>query len=135
MPCDRLEEVLGLELGELRERGTLKGAESVVTAVIPPDGERGPRFRLAGDTEREFVRMNSNSYLGLSLRQELIEAEEEAARCFGTGPGAVRFISGTYQVHVDLEARLAAFHDRQAGMVFSSAYATTMGVLPALITA
>jgi glycine C-acetyltransferase len=130
-----LEEVLGLELGELRERGTLKGAESVVTAVIPPDGERGPRFRLAGDTEREFVRMNSNSYLGLSLRQELIEAEEEAARCFGTGPGAVRFISGTYQVHVDLEARLAAFHDRQAGMVFSSAYATTMGVLPALITA
>jgi glycine C-acetyltransferase len=134
MPCDRLEEVLGLELGELREKGTLKGAESVVTDVIPPDGERGPRFRLAGDTERSYLRMNSNSYLGLSLRQELIEAEEEAARRFGTGPGAVRFISGTYQLHVDLEARLAEFHDRRAGMVFSSAYATTMGVLPALIT-
>ena len=135
MPCDRLEEALSLELKGLREKGTLKGAESVVTGVIPPDGERGPRFELAGDKERRYLRMNSNSYLGLSFRNELIESEEEAARRFGTGPGAVRFISGTYQAHVDLENRLAAFHDRQAGMVFSSAYATTMGVLPALITA
>lgn len=135
MPCDRLEKALSLELGELREKGTLKGAESVVTGVIPADGETGPRFELAGDNQRRYLRMNSNSYLGLSLRTELIEAEEEAARRFGTGPGAVRFISGTYQAHVDLEGRLAAFHDRQAGMIFSSAYATTMGVLPALISA
>jgi len=135
MPCDRLEQVLSRELSELGGKGTLKGTESVVTGVIPADGERGPRFELAGDTERQYLRMNSNSYLGLSFRQELIEAEEEAARRFGTGPGAVRFISGTYRAHVDLEARLAAFHDRQAGMVFSSAYATTMGVLPALISA
>ncbi len=135
MPCDRLEKALSLELGELGETGTLKGAESVVTRVIPADSERGPRFQLAGDTETQYLRMNSNSYLGLSFRQELIEGEEEAARRFGTGPGAVRFISGTYQAHVDLEDRLAAFHERQAGMVFSSAYATTMGVLPALITA
>ena len=134
MPFDRLQEALNLELGELRDQGTLKGAESVVTGVTPADGERGPRFELAGDTERRYLRMNSNSYLGLSLREELIEAEEEAARRFGTGPGAVRFISGTYQAHVDLEARLAAFHGRRAGMVFSSAYATTMGVLPALIS-
>lgn len=134
MPCDRLDQALSRELAELREMGTLKGAESVVTRVVPADGERGPRFELAGDTQQQYLRMNSNSYLGLSLRQELVEAEEVAARRFGTGPGAVRFISGTYQVHVDLEARLAAYHGRQAGMVFSSAYATTMGVLPALIT-
>jgi glycine C-acetyltransferase len=135
MPRDRLEQALSQELAELREKGTLKGSESVVTGLIPADGERGPRFQLAADNGQEYLRMNSNSYLGLSLRQELIQAEEEAARRFGTGPGAVRFISGTYQAHVDLEARLAEFHGRQAGMVFSSAYATTMGVLPALITA
>ena len=134
MPCDRLEKTLSLELGELRDKKTLKGAESVVAGVVPADGERGPRFELVGETDRQFLRMNSNSYLGLSLDSELIEAEEAAARRFGTGPGAVRFISGTYKAHVDLEGRLAAFHDRQAGMVFSSAYATTMGVLPALIS-
>jgi glycine C-acetyltransferase len=54
-------------------------------------------------------------------------------RDFGTGPGAVRFISGTYKPHTDLEARLAEFHNREAGMIFSSAYATVMGVITPLI--
>ncbi|HET6928518.1 MAG TPA: aminotransferase class I/II-fold pyridoxal phosphate-dependent enzyme, partial [Hyphomicrobiaceae bacterium] len=53
---------------------------------------------------------------------------------YGTGPGAVRFISGTWEPHVALERRLAAFHDRPAAMLFSSAYATVMGILPPLIT-
>ena len=36
--------------------------------VLPPaDGERGPRFRIEGEGERPFLRMNANSYLGLSL--------------------------------------------------------------------
>jgi glycine C-acetyltransferase len=134
MPVDRIERALAVELDELRQRGTLKGEEDVVVAVQPPQGDRGPRFVMRGDAARPFLRMNSNSYLGMSLRRELIEAEEAAARLFGTGPGAVRFISGTYSSHVELEERLAAFHGREACMIFSSAYATTMGVLPALIT-
>jgi glycine C-acetyltransferase len=52
---------------------------------------------------RSFLRFNSNSYLGLSFLPELIEAEEEGVRAFGAGPGAVRFISGTYAAHRDLE--------------------------------
>ena len=78
--------------------------------------------------------MNSNSYLGLSLNARVLAAEEEAVRRYGTGPGAVRFISGTWAPHVALERRLAQFHGREAGMLFSSAYATVMGVLPQLIT-
>ena len=46
----------------------------------------------------------------------------------------MRFISGTYLPHVELEHRLAAFHGREAAIIFSSAYATMMGVLPPLIT-
>ncbi len=133
MPVDRLAGALGAELEELERQGTLKGREAVITGVLPPAAGRGPRYRLAGEGDRPFLRMNSNSYLGLSLRSELIAAEEEAAREFGTGPGAVRFISGSYRPHLELEARLAAFHGRPAAMIFSSAYATTMGVLPALI--
>ena len=47
--------------------------------------------------------MNSNSYLGMSMRPDVIAAEEEAVARFGTGPGAVRFISGTYEPHIALE--------------------------------
>ncbi|MDX1503609.1 MAG: pyridoxal phosphate-dependent aminotransferase family protein [Thermoanaerobaculia bacterium] len=134
MPHDRLHETLTAELRDLDRRGTAKGAETVFVGVVPAAGDRGPRFLLEGQDDREFLRMNSNSYLGLSLRRELIRAEEEAAREFGTGPGAVRFISGTYRAHRDLEARLARFHGREGAMLFSSAYATTMGTLTPLIT-
>jgi glycine C-acetyltransferase len=134
MPIDRFETALSTELSALRERGTLKGAESVITRVLPAWGEQGPRYLLNGEGDKPFLKMSSNNYLGMSLRPELIQAEETASRELGVGPGAVRFISGTYQVHVDLEARLAAFHGRESAMLFSSAYATALGVIVPLIT-
>ena len=134
MPLDRLNEVLGDHVAELEERGTAKGAESVVTGVLPPTVERGPRFHLEGEGGREFLRMNSNSYLGMSLRPEIIRAEEEGTAQFGAGPGAVRFISGTYGIHVELERALAGFHGREEAMIFSSAYATILGTLAPLLT-
>ena len=134
MPHDRLSALLKKSLGELTASGRAKGAESIVCGVIPPRQGRGPRFLLEGEGERKFLRMNSNSYLGLSLNREMLEAEDAAVNAFGTGPGAVRFISGTWGAHVALERRLAAFHEREAAMIFSSAYATVMGTLPALIS-
>ena len=66
----------------------------MICEVVPPRGESGPRVKLERQENRLFVRMNANAYLGLSLDAEMIEAEERAVRTFGTGPGAVRFISG-----------------------------------------
>lgn len=134
MPLDRITVVLQDHVTDLVEKGMAKGAESVVTKVFPPQGNRGPRFLLEGEGDREFIRMNSNSYLGMGLRSEVIEAEEGAAKSFGAGPGAVRFISGTYGAHIELEAALATFHGREAAMIFSSAYATVMGVIAPLVT-
>ena len=134
MPLDRLAGALEAHVAELEERGTAKGAENVVTKVIRPRDGRGPRFRLADGGEREFVRMNSNSYLGMSLNLDVIAAEEQAAQEYGAGPGAVRFISGTYEPHVALERRLAAFHSREAAMIFSSAYATVVSTIVPLTT-
>jgi glycine C-acetyltransferase len=135
MPQDRFLGALSAELDTLRERGTIKGDESVIVEVLPAQGERGPRYLLDGEGDKPFLKMNSNNYLGMALRREVIEAEEETTARFGAGPGAVRFISGTYRQHVDLERRLAAFHGREAAMIFSSAYATTLGVLVPLTTA
>lgn len=131
---ERLHTALQAELDTLQKEGRLKGAEFVTTKVIRPAGDKGPRYHIQGYGDREFLKMNSNSYLGMSLRQEIIDAEESAALSYGAGPGAVRFISGTFEPHIELEKRLAEFHGREAGMIFSSAYSTVMGVLVPLIT-
>jgi len=134
MPHDRLSNLLKQNVSDLAASGRAKGAESVVRGVIPAEGNRGPRFLLEGEGDKSFLRMNSNSYLGLSLKAGMVETEERAVADLGTGPGAVRFISGTWAPHIALEERLAAFHGREAAMIFSSAYATVMGTLPALIS-
>jgi glycine C-acetyltransferase len=135
MPHERIERILLAELTKFETEGRRKGAEAVIAGVIPARNGRGARFLIEGEGDKPFLRMNANNYLGLSLRAELRAAEEDGVRNFGTGPGAVRFISGTWAPHLELERRLAAFHGREAAMVFSSAYATVMGILPQLMTA
>ncbi len=87
MPHDRIERALAAELSRLAGAGTLKGSETVIAGLIPPAEGRGPRYLLEGEGARPFLRMNSNSYLGLSLQEEVVAAEEAAVRAFGTGPG------------------------------------------------
>ncbi len=134
MPLDKIAGVLRAHVSGLEAARVAKGKESVVARVLRPEGKRGPRFLLEGESDRQFIRMNSNSYLGMSLREPVIAAEEQAVAEFGAGPGAVRFISGTYSHHVRLEERLAKFHERDAAMIFSSAYATIISTITALTT-
>jgi glycine C-acetyltransferase len=130
----RLSTVLRQSVEALEQEGRRKGHEAVVVGVLSPEGIRGPRYLLEGYGARPFIRMNSNSYLGLSRHAALKKAEEGAIERFGVGPGAVRFISGTYAPHVELERRLADFHQREAGIIFSSAYATVLSVVAPLTT-
>lgn len=134
MPLSRLSSVLRQSVEALEQQGRRKSHEAVVVGVLPPEGIRGPRYLLEGYGVKPFIRMNSNSYLGLSGHPALKKAEEVAIERFGVGPGAVRFISGTYATHVDLERNLAGFHSREAAMIFSSAYATVLSVVVPLTT-
>jgi glycine C-acetyltransferase len=134
MPLSKFAKDLQAGLSELEKAGTAKGKEQVVTDVRKADGGFGPRYYLDGYGNQAFLRMNANSYLGMSLRQEVIEAEEDAAAKYGVGPGAVRFISGTFEPHVELEKALAAFHRREDCMLTSSAYTSVLGVISTLTT-
>jgi len=134
MPLNRVLKVILSQLDEFQKTGRAKGVEKVITGVKRASGEFGPRYLLSGWGDKEFIKMNSNSYLGLSLREDIIAAEERAAQKYGVGPGAVRFISGTHQPHIDLEKKLAELHGRESAMLFSSAYVTSMGVIVPLTT-
>jgi glycine C-acetyltransferase len=127
MPLEALDKALELELEVLRIEGRAKPPERVIVGVIAPAGARGPRYRLKG-SELEFIRMNSNSYLSLSLHPELIAAADEATRQFGVGPGAVRFIDGTFAHHAALEERVARFVGKPAAKIFNSAYTANCGL-------
>ena len=135
MPLDRLAATLDRHVTALEQQGTAKGPEVVVREVLGPEGGRGPRYLLEGEGPRSFIRMNSNSYLGLALHPDVVHAEETTARAMGVGPGAVRFIVGTHTPHVELERGLATFHGREEGVIFSSAYAAVVGTLVSLTDA
>lgn len=128
---NKLDKTLDRLVKDLKDSGRAKGKEMIVKEIMCPTGEKGPRYRLEG-YEQEFIKMNSNSYLGLSMHPEVIAAEEKATKTFGVGPGAVRFISGSYALHLELEETLARFHGREAAMIFSSAYVTSLGVISSL---
>lgn len=119
------------DVDALAAEGRAKAPERVIVDVIPPEGDRGPRYKLAG-SDLEFIRMNSNSYLSLSHHPDVLAAADAATHQFGAGPGAVRFIDGTFQPHVDLEERVAAFCGRPAAKIFNSAYTTNLGLALAL---
>lgn len=134
MSLSKIEPLFAMKVASLREQGISKGNEKIITGIKAAADGFGLRYTLESYGDRAFLRMNSNSYLGLALHPKVIEAEAKAAEKYGTSPGAVRFISGTYQAHIELEKRLAEFHGRESAMLFSAAYATMMGVLPQLIS-
>jgi glycine C-acetyltransferase len=133
MALEKLDRALELELAALAAEGRVKPTERVIMTYIPPRGNRGPRYRLVG-SEKEFLRMNSNSYLSLSNHPDLIRAADEATHRLGVGPGAVRFIDGTFAPHVALEERIAGFIGKPAARIFNSAYTANCGLALAIST-
>jgi glycine C-acetyltransferase len=126
MSLDSLNLSLTRDVADLQREGRAKAPERILVGYVPAAGRRGPRYLLQGSAG-EYLRMNANSYLSLSHHPAMLHAADEAARVFGAGPGAVRFIDGTSIHHVRLEERIAAFTGRPAAKAFNSAYTTILG--------
>ena len=69
---------------------------------------------------KDVINLASNNYLGLANHPKLVEAAIDATRKFGAGSGAVRTITGTMAIHMELERRIAAFKHTEACVVFQS---------------
>jgi glycine C-acetyltransferase len=75
----------------------------------------------------------SNNYLGLANHPRLVRAAKEAADKYGVGPGAVRTIAGTLDLHLELEKRLAAFKRVEKAITFQSGFSANLATIPALV--
>ncbi|HUA64031.1 MAG TPA: glycine C-acetyltransferase [Verrucomicrobiae bacterium] len=82
---------------------------------------------------KQVINLASNNYLGLTTHPKLREAALDAVRKFGVGSGAVRTISGTMSLHMQLEERIAAFKHVEACVVFQSGFAANAGTVSAIL--
>jgi len=83
---------------------------------------------------KDVINLASNNYLGLTTHPKLREAALEATRHYGVGSGAVRTISGTMSLHLQLEERIARFKKVEACVVFQSGFAANAGTVAAVLT-
>ena len=82
---------------------------------------------------KKVLNFCSNNYLGMANHPRLVQAAQEAIQKYGVGPGAVRSIAGTMDLHLELERRMAEFKGVEAAITFQSGFAANTATIPALV--
>jgi glycine C-acetyltransferase len=83
--------------------------------------------------EKEMIMMGSCNYLGLATHPKVLKAAKEAIRKYGTGSGGAALLTGTYDVHRNLEIKLAQMKGCEDAVVFPTGYGTNVGCISALV--
>ena len=82
---------------------------------------------------KKVLNFCSNNYLGLANHPRVVGAAHRAMESHGVGPGAVRSIAGTMDLHLQLEDRLAKFKGVEAAITFQSGFNANLATIPALV--
>lgn len=84
--------------------------------------------------QKEYIDFSSNDYLGLSGHPKIIAAAKLALDKFGASSSASRLMTGSYELHQQLEDKVAKFKNKEAGLVFNCGYQANLGIIAALYT-
>lgn len=111
-----------------QELQTLKesGLYNTIRTLSSP---QGARLMVDG---KQVLNFCSNNYLGLANHPRMVRAAEEAMHRYGVGPGAVRTIAGTMDLHIELEKRMAKFKRAEETITFQSGFTANLATIPAL---
>lgn len=90
----------------------------------------GPVVQIEG---KKIIMAGSNNYLGLTAHPKVKEAAIKAVEKYGTGCSGSRYLTGTLDLHIELENRLAKFFNKEAVLLFSTGYQTAQGIIPTLV--
>jgi len=90
----------------------------------------GPVVTIEG---HKVIMAGSNNYLGLTAHPKVKEAALKAVQKYGTGCSGSRYLTGTLDLHVKLEQRLAKFFGKEDCLLYSTGYQTAQGIIPTLV--
>jgi len=96
----------------------------------PIEENEGPVVQIEG---RKIIMAGSNNYLGLTAHPKVVEAAVKAVEKYGTGCSGSRYLTGTLDLHIELESRLAKFFNAESVLLFSTGYQTAQGIIPTLV--
>ncbi|MBA4251016.1 MAG: 8-amino-7-oxononanoate synthase [Chlorobiaceae bacterium] len=96
----------------------------------PIEENEGPVVQIEG---KKIVMAGSNNYLGLTSHPLVKEATIKAVEKYGTGCSGSRYLTGTLDLHIELERRLAIFFGTEAVLLFSTGFQTAQGIIPTLV--
>ncbi|HZW39551.1 MAG TPA: aminotransferase class I/II-fold pyridoxal phosphate-dependent enzyme [Ignavibacteriaceae bacterium] len=96
----------------------------------PIEENEGPVVQIEG---KRKIMAGSNNYLGLTAHPKVKEAAIKAIEKYGTGCSGSRYLTGTLDLHIELEERLAKFFKKEAVLLFSTGYQTAQGIIPTLV--
>jgi 8-amino-7-oxononanoate synthase len=94
------------------------------------EANEGPVVQIEG---KKKIMAGSNNYLGLTGHPRVIEAAIKAIEKYGTGCSGSRYLTGTLDLHIELEERLAKFFGTESVLLFSTGYQSAQGVIPTLV--
>ncbi len=117
------EQSLQSELEKLKAAGTYKTLRHLTTPMAPE-----VHMEEAGDV----IVLSSNNYLGLSDEAAVIEAGKRGLDKYGAGTASVRFICGTFDIHRQIEDRIAEFLRTEASLTYVSCWNANTGLFPTI---
>ncbi|MDP2365019.1 MAG: hypothetical protein Q8M94_14770 [Ignavibacteria bacterium] len=70
----------------------------------PIQENEGPVVQIEG---RKMIMAGSNNYLGLTAHPKVKKAATDALNLYGSGCSGSRYLTGTIELHIELEERLS----------------------------
>lgn len=95
----------------------------------PIQENEGPEVMVNG---KKMIMAGSNNYLGLTAHPKVKEAAIKAVEKYGTGCSGSRYLTGTLDLHIELEEKLAEYMGFEAVLLFSTGYQTSLGIISTL---
>ena len=106
-------------------------AKGIYPYFRPIQESEGPTVMMEG---RKVVMAGSNNYLGLTAHPRVKEAAIAALKKYGTSCSGSRFLTGTIDLHEELEVKIAKFMGKEAALLFTTGFQAGQGVIFPLIS-